>query len=81
MIGTLPLSLYISHIKNKTKKNIEIKLKMLYIFQNCKKSKAELELMVKNVQDGDTSEIHDNIEFYNDNIQGITNELDMLKGE
>ena len=37
--------------------------------------------MVKNVQDGDTAEIHDNIEFYNDNIQGITNELDMLKGE
>ena len=36
--------------------------------------------MEKNVQNGDTTEIHDNIQFYTDNIQGITDELEMLKG-
>ena len=57
-------------------------MKALYdhLFQSCKKSKAELELMEQNVQNGDTTEIHENIQFYTDNIQGITEELEMLKG-
>ena len=29
---------------------------------------------------GDTKEIHENIQFYTDNIQGITKELEMHKG-
>ena len=52
----------------------------MILFQSCKKSKEELELMEKNVEEGDKTEIHENIQFYLDNIKGITNELDMLKG-
>ena len=54
---------------------------IIITFQNCKKSKAELEMMKQNVEDGDTTEIHDNIQFYDENIQGITIELEMLKGK
>ena len=36
--------------------------------------------MEKNVEVGEKDEIHENIQFYIDNIQGISNELDVLKG-
>lgn len=36
--------------------------------------------MQQNVEEGD-SEIHDNIQFYTDNIDGLTTELNSLKGK
>ncbi|XP_052067462.1 dynamin-binding protein-like isoform X1 [Mytilus californianus] len=42
-----------------------------------KKNKEELE--IQHTEDGKSSEVHDNIEFYIANIEGLTHELDSLK--
>ncbi|VDI29079.1 dynamin-binding protein [Mytilus galloprovincialis] len=45
--------------------------------ERYKKNKEELE--IQHTEDGNSSEVHDNIEFYIANIEGLTNELDSLK--
>ncbi|KAK3591896.1 hypothetical protein CHS0354_005105 [Potamilus streckersoni] len=49
--------------------------------ENCKKSKQEMEKRIMNMNEGEEeqAEIHDNLQFYEDNIQGITQELKTLK--
>ncbi|KAJ8298585.1 hypothetical protein KUTeg_022645 [Tegillarca granosa] len=44
-----------------------------------KKSKEELQLMLQNVDENETNEIHDNVAFYDANISGMTEELKALR--
>ena len=46
--------------------------------QKYKKSKEDLELTQSH--EGNDAEIYDNIEFYTANIEGLTQELETLKG-
>ncbi|KAL3842358.1 hypothetical protein ACJMK2_020381 [Sinanodonta woodiana] len=49
--------------------------------EQCKKSKQDLEKRMMNMNEGeeDPAEIHDNLQFYEDNIHGVTQELKTLK--
>jgi len=44
------------------------------------KSKQELEQMMTVVDEADTQEIEENLEFINANVQGLTAEREQLKG-
>ena len=46
--------------------------------QNCKKSRDELQSQLSDSPED--AEIHDNIGFYDANIDGLTEELNKLKG-
>ena len=53
---------------------------LCFNLQTCEKSQRELQQLQANVGEGDV-EIFDNIQFYTDNIRGLTDELSTLRGK
>ncbi|XP_060066478.1 dynamin-binding protein-like [Ylistrum balloti] len=47
--------------------------------ENCRKCKGELEHMLTNSREEDRAEVYDNVEFYEENIKGLTEELQNLR--
>ncbi|XP_069133070.1 dynamin-binding protein-like [Argopecten irradians] len=47
--------------------------------ENCRKCKSELEEMLTNSREEDRAEVYDNVEFYDENIKGLTDELQTLR--
>ncbi|XP_060600794.1 dynamin-binding protein-like isoform X2 [Ruditapes philippinarum] len=75
-------SLYVGEEEEDTEAVQELRTRIRHLeadIQEFEKSKAELHQMQENVGENEDLEIHENIQFYEDNIAGFKEELKTLK--